>query len=162
MRASESKSDLKKAVQVDTSVRLESTSNAVIIDGCAQVWATSWPTSGTIKDLREALHHLVLPYLTTNTYVYLVFDRYCKYSIKGLTRAQRTGSIASNHVLSLSTLISSKEDTMLSTGNKVQIIDISKYLIKKLGYRRKFVVTFLEDIPVHITEQTVFCRRQQI
>ena len=66
-------------------------------------------------------HHLVLSYLTANTDVYLVFDRYYKNSIKGLTRAQRTGSIASNHVLSLSTPIPSKEDTMLSTVNKVQI-----------------------------------------
>ena len=57
-------------------------------------------------------------------------------------------------MLSFSTPIPSKEDTMLSNGNKVQIIDIiSKYLIKKLkskSYRSKFVVTFSEDIPVHV------------
>ena len=77
---------------------------------------------------------LVLPYLAANTDVYLVFDRYYKYSIKGLTKGKRTGSIASNHVLSLSTPIPLKEDTMLSTRNKVQIISIiSKYLIKKVG-----------------------------
>ena len=48
---------------------------------------------------------------------------------------------------------------MLSTGNKVQISDIiSKYLIKKLEnttYRCKFVVTFSEDIPVHIENGVV-------
>ena len=102
----------------------------------------------------EALRHLVLPNLAANTDVYLALDRYYKYSIKGLTRAQRTGSIVSNHVLSLSTPILSKEDTMLSIGNKVQIIDIiSKYLIKKLenaSYRSKFVVGFSEDILVHV------------
>ena len=41
---------------------------------------------------------------------------------------------------------------MLSTGNKVQIIDIiSKHLIEKLentNYRSTFVVIFFEDIPV--------------
>ena len=46
---------------------------------------------------------------------------------------------------------------MVSTGNKVQIIDIiSKYLIKKLentSYRSKFVVTFSEDIPVHVEKR---------
>ena len=58
---------------------------------------------------------------------------------------------ANNHVLSLSASISWKEVTMLSTGNKEQIIDIiSMYLINKLENTnyRKFVVTFLEDIPV--------------
>ena len=116
---------------MDTSLRLQPKPNVVIIDGSVQLWATSWPTDGTVKDLGEALHYLVLPHLAANTNIYLVFDRYYKYSIKGLTRAQRTGSIASTYVLSLSTPIPSKEDTMLSTGNKVQIIDIvSKYLIK--------------------------------
>ena len=67
-----------------------------------------------------------------------MFDRYYKYFINGLTRAQRTGSIALNHVLSLSTPIPWKEDTMQSTGNKVQTIDIiSKYLIKRVG-KHKF------------------------
>ena len=122
---------------MDTSLRLQPKPNVVTTDGCAQPWAISWPTNGTVKDLGVALHHLVLPYLAANTDVYLVFDRYYKYSIKGLTRAQRTGSIVSNYVLSLSTLILSKEDTVLSTGNKVQITDIiSKYLIKKVGKRK--------------------------
>ena len=82
--------------------------------------------------------------------MHLVFDRYYKCSVNGLTRAQRTRTIAGNHVLSLSTPIPLKEDTMLSTGNKVQIMSIiSRYLIKKLentSYRRTFVVTFSENI----------------
>ena len=76
------------------------------------------------------------------TNIYLVFDRYYKYSIKGLKRDPRTGSIASNHVLSLSTPILKIEDTMVSTENKVQIIDIiSNHLIEKLekiSYRNIF------------------------
>ena len=54
---------------------------------------------------------------------------------------------------------------MLSTGNKVQIIDtISKYLIKKLentSYSSKFVVTFSEDIPVHV-ENGVVSKREDL
>ena len=87
-----------------------------------------------------------------------MFCRY-QYSIKGLKRAQRTISIASNGVLSLSTPIPSKEDTILSTGNKVQIIDIiSKYLIEKLentNYRINFVVAFSTDIPVRVENGVV-------
>ena len=41
MRASESKADLKKALQVGTSLRLQPKPNVAIIDGCAQLWATS-------------------------------------------------------------------------------------------------------------------------
>ena len=107
----------------------------------------------------DALRDLVLSYLTANTNVYIVFNRYYKYSVKGLTRAQRTESIARSYVLSLSTPIPSKEETMLSVGNKVQIIDtISKYLIKKLentSYRCKFVVTFSEDISVQVESGVV-------
>ena len=134
MRASKRKSDLKKTLQVATSLRLQPKPNAVIIDGCALLWATSWPTNSTVKNLADALHQLVLSYMMGNSDLYLVFDRYYKFSIKGLTRAQRTGMIASNHVLSLNTPIPSKEDTVLSTSNKVQVIDIIvKYIIGKFG-----------------------------
>ena len=86
--------------------------NIVIIDDCAQLWATSWPTNGTVKDLGDALHRLIFhTKLRTQTYTLCLTG----------TRAQRTGSIASNHAPLLSTPIPSKEDTMLSTGNKVQI-----------------------------------------
>ena len=49
--------------------------------------------------------------------------------------------------MSLSTPILSKEDTMLSTGNKVQINDIISKLENR-NYSSKFAVTFSEDILV--------------
>ena len=48
MRALKSKVDLKKALQVDRSLRLQPKLNVVIIDGFAQLWAISRPTSSTI------------------------------------------------------------------------------------------------------------------
>ena len=54
---------------------------------------------------------------------------------------------------------------MLSTGNKVQIIDIiSKHLIEKLestNYRSKFVVIFFEDIPAQ-AENGVVSKRTDL
>ena len=54
---------------------------------------------------------------------------------------------------------------MLSTGNKVQIIDIiSKHLIEKLentNYRSTFVVIFFEDIPVQ-AENGVLSKRTDL
>ena len=41
MRASKSKANLKKALHVGMSLRLQPKPNVVIIDGCAQLWATS-------------------------------------------------------------------------------------------------------------------------
>ena len=55
-RASKSKSDLKSTSSED--VFLQPKPNFVIIDGYAQLWATSWPTKGTVKDLGDAPHHL--------------------------------------------------------------------------------------------------------
>ena len=43
--------------------------NIVISDDCAQLWATSWPTNGTVKDLGDALHRLIFhTKLRTQTY----------------------------------------------------------------------------------------------
>ena len=120
-RALKSKSGRKKSLQVEMSLRLQPKPNVVIIHNCTQLWVTSWLTNGSVKDLGDAFHHLVLSYLIINTDTHPVFDRYYGHPIKGLTRAQRTGSNSLNHVLSLSTSIPSKEDTMLSNGNKVQI-----------------------------------------
>ena len=154
MRPSKIKSYLKKALQVETSYRLQPKSNVIIIDGCAQLWSISWPTNGTVRNLADALYHVVVSYLTMGIDICLVFHRYYKYSIKGLTRAQRTGSIANNHVLSLDTPLPTRENTMTSTRNKVQVIDIiSQYIIEKLtgtNYQSKFVVTFSEEIPIQV------------
>ena len=85
MRDSKSKSDLKTALKVDTSVRLQPKPNDVNINGCAQLWSTSWPNDGTVKNLADTLLELVLSYLMVNSDLYLVFNRYYKLSIKGLT-----------------------------------------------------------------------------
>ena len=89
-RALKSKSGLKKLLQVEMSLRLQPKPNVVITDSCAQLWITSWLTNGSVKDLGDALHHLVLSYLIINTDTQSVFDRYYGYPIKGLTRAQRS------------------------------------------------------------------------
>ena len=88
--ALKSKSGLKKLLQVEMSLRLQPKPNVVITDSCAQLWITSWLTNGSVKDLGDALHHLVLSYLIINTDTQSVFDRYYGYHIKGLTRAQRS------------------------------------------------------------------------
>ena len=76
MRASKSKSDLKRALKVDTSVRLQPKPYDVNIDGSAQLWSTSWPNDGTVKNLADTLLQLVLSYLMVKSDLHLVFNRY--------------------------------------------------------------------------------------
>ena len=86
--------------------------------------------------------------------VYLVFDRYYKYSINGQTRKQRTGNISNHHIFSMNTPLPGKEVTLISSANKVQLIDlISRYIIEKLRcvtFHGRFIVTFSDPTPVQV------------
>lgn len=94
-----------------------------------------------------------------NVDVYLVFDRYFKYPIKGATREQRTGNISNNHILNLDAPLPTREIIMTSSQNKIQVIDIvSKYIIELLSinhFLKKFVVTFSEPTPIQVVRGVV-------
>ena len=66
MRASKSKSDLKKGLQVDTSEYLQQKLNVVIIDECVQLWWTNSEQNDDImKNLTDTPLQLVLTYFTS-------------------------------------------------------------------------------------------------
>ena len=96
--------------------------------------------------------------------VYLVFDRYRKYSIKGATRAQRAKEIAYRHQLSLQGILPSKEKVLTCTQNKVQLIDlITDYLITKIHhgkFRHVFVVTGSENVPVQVSDGNITLKEE--
>ena len=51
MREAKTKSNLKKALQVEISGQLSyATINATFLDGCAVLWVVPWPASGTVRD----------------------------------------------------------------------------------------------------------------
>ena len=84
--------------------------------------------------------------------VYLVFDRYYDYSIKGVTRAERTKNVALKHTLLLKTRLPEREIALGSMQNKIQLIHlIAKYIIseivKAFNCRRLFV-TSADEVPV--------------
>ena len=56
--------------------------------------------------------------------VFLIFDRYHDYSIKGITHQDRIGNACHSHNLSLSTPLPSKEVTLHSTETKKQFIKL--------------------------------------
>ena len=66
MRASKSKSDLKKGLKVDTCEYLQQKLNVVIIDECVQLWWTnSEQNDDTMKNLTDTPLQLVLTYFTS-------------------------------------------------------------------------------------------------
>ena len=130
MRPSPSKSVLKSTLQVEVSTRLQISSDAAVIDGCAYLWFMHWPSEGSVETLAEMFYTYITS-LLVNEEVYLVFDKYYSYSIKAQTRKQRAGDLAHRHQFSLNTPLPSKESTLLSSANKVQITDlISNHLIE--------------------------------
>ena len=90
MRHSTSKAKLKNRLQLETSQRLQSRADVVIIDGCGKLWSISWPKNATLRDLAYQLcQHVTFLLATEDMDGFLVFDRYFKYSIKGTTKKRK-------------------------------------------------------------------------
>ena len=106
--------------------------------------------------------HVTFLLATEDMDVFLVFNRYFKYSIKGVRRKKRTGNLANNHILTLDTPLPSREIVMTSSQNKIQVVDIiSKYIVDMLAanhFKNRFVVTCSETIPTQVQEGVVISR----
>ena len=88
MRTATAKSTLKAELQVEVSTRSAQETLASVIDRSAILWIIDWPANCLVEKIAENM----LDYLKNLLFrqdVYLVFDRYRKYSIKSSTRAQR-------------------------------------------------------------------------
>ena len=107
--------------------------------------------------------HVTYQLSKENAEVFLVFDRYLKYSIKGATRQQRKGNLSNNHILSIDAPLPTREVVMTSSRNKVQIIDIvSQYIVEMLSinrFKKKFVVTFSEPTPIQVEDGIITPRK---
>ena len=76
MRESTSKSTLKNAIKVEAHIQIRNlTAEARFLDGCAVLWAVSWPVSGTVQDYLDNFRNY-LENLVTTSDVYLIFDRW--------------------------------------------------------------------------------------
>ena len=100
--------------------------------------------------------HVSFLLATEDMDVFLVFDRYSKYSIKGATGEQRRGNLANNYVFTLDAPLPSTEIVMTSSQNKIQVIDIIfKYIVDMLSanhFKNRFVVTCSETTPIQVQE----------
>ena len=111
------KAMLKNALKVEVSKRTQQSHTAVILDGCALIWALPWPDQGTVQNIVDSFVVEILRWLKESD-IYLIFDRYYDYSIKGCTRQERSKGILKERKLILTTPLSSKSDMMSSIANK--------------------------------------------
>ena len=100
MRVIGNKADLKNRLKEDVSARIQDAVNAVIIDGCAMLYAVYWPTDGTVNDLIQSIKVYLKQYEKAPN-MYLIFDRYFEYSPKSSTRNSRSGKLNRKHDLFL-------------------------------------------------------------
>ena len=86
--------------------------------------------------------------------VFLIFDRYHDYCIKGVTRQGGVGNARRSHNLSLSTPLSSKEVTIYSTEKKKQLIKLLAEGLPKVytnaPSQKKLVITSQSECPVQV------------
>ena len=134
VRLNKQKSELKNTLKIEVSNKHIIT-GALVVDG---------------KDLVEVYFNYVMAHLTEHD-VYLVFDRFYDYSIKGVRRAERTKNVALKQTLSLKTYLPEREIALGLMHNKIQPIHLTvKYIIsgtvKAFNCRRLFVAS-ADEIP---------------
>ena len=132
MRTSQRKSDLKNTInELVNDARTEEVPSVVIIDGCAYLWSTQWLTKGTINDFISNYATRILNLLKESD-VYLVLDRYFKFSIKDVTRGERGKSSLRAYNINLSMPLPSQSDMLNHIENKKQLnrIPISRNYTK--------------------------------
>ena len=66
--------------------RAQENVDVIVIGGSAYLWIPSWPASGTTQHYIAKFKYHIGQKLTKAD-VFLVFDRYREYSIKGATRS---------------------------------------------------------------------------
>ena len=82
------KSQLKRLLAIEVSSRNSIRPKRIVLDGCAILWVVHWPSKGkVINFIKNLLSYLAEKLKICD--VYLVFDRYYKYSTKSATRAFR-------------------------------------------------------------------------
>ncbi len=101
--------------------------------------------------------------------VYLIFDRYCEYSTKGVTRGARTNEACRVHQLDLNTELPPQKVVLTVTENKKQLMHIlfselvkNKSFHQKNTQKHKLVITGQDKTPVEISNGGVIINRRDM
>ncbi|KAJ8317814.1 hypothetical protein KUTeg_004634 [Tegillarca granosa] len=154
MRIAKAKSVLKQQLQKEVSSRQTTKDvKTLIIDGSAVLYVVHWPSNATVNDFIVNFRKYVERKLTAYD-VYLVFDRYRDYSIKGITRSVRGAGSVRVHQMSSSMPLPSQKSILSEPENKQQLIAlICQDLLSNVSSKHRLVVTGEEDIPMEVYKQ---------
>ena len=147
MRDAKAKSVLKSNTQKLLSTRrAQENIDVLVIDGSAYLYALPWPAPpATVQHYIEKLKYNIGQKLGKCD-VYLIFDRYLEYSIKGATRTSRgTGMV---HQLTLTTTLPAQKVVLTVTENKKQLIQL---ICEDLQNDKDFVDTYTQEHTLLIT-----------
>ena len=103
---------------------LQATVDIIIVDGCPALHHIYWPKDAKVRNFVDWFV-LYTSKLLQSTAIYLIFDRYRYYRIKGQTRLKQSGQHLRSHVLTLDTTSPSEEITLKSTRTKMQLLSIA-------------------------------------
>ena len=120
MRIANSKSTLKKILQVEVSDRVAGGANVSVLDGSAILWVVPWRADGSVKDYIANVKYAIGKRLRVED-VYLIFDKYYDYSTKSVTRGSRATGV-SRFIICKSTELPAQKILLASSKNKTQLM----------------------------------------
>ena len=153
------KAALKNKLKIEVS-KINFTIDVIIVDGCAALYHIHWPKYAKVGDFVDSFV-LYTSELFQYAAVYLIFDRYRDYSIKGNGRLKRLGQHLCSHVLTLDSPLPSKEMTLKSTRTKIQLINIicNEFLdhFSESRCQKPLIITGQDDVPTLLIH-TIACK----
>lgn len=148
------KSDMKTSLQVDIPLRHIPAPTALVVDVSALFWTIAWPTNGTVETFLTRFKSWTSDRLADSD-VYLCFDRYHDYSIKGCTRESRMASRV--YQLSPQTPLPPREAVLGNYRNKIQLNRlVRQHILSDDAYLNTattdhtLVVTCDESVPIQV------------
>ena len=114
MRIAKNKSPLKKGRQLELSSMRAGMTYVLVINGFALLWVIHCPADSIVQDYVSNVKQRIQKGLRDYN-VYLVFDRYCNFSTKSVTRGARV------HHVKLNTTLPSQKVAMTVIDYKKQL-----------------------------------------
>ena len=168
MRIAKAKSNLKKVLQKQVSVRnVKKQISTVVIDGSTIFYVIPWPpSSATVEDFVISFRNDIEKRLQSSD-VYLVFDRYtCKeYSTKGVTRVSRGAQISRVQQLTTAMPIPPQKVILTIPVNKRQLISLivedlcNNTVLPETQNIRRLVMTGEDPVAVELTSAVKIHRK---
>ena len=119
IRSAAGKPTLKKSLKVEPLPSVTICPTAIVVDVSAVIWTLQWSVHGTVANFISGFKAW-LAFKLSKADMYLCFDRYQEYSIKGSTRSARENSSRVHH-LTLTTPLPARDNVLKNYKNKARL-----------------------------------------